>query len=168
MADEDGYSLAEVQKSLVGGEAHFRDKSDTRQKNSMIAVAQQRGGALDKVLLEVRDFANDPDSAQCSLKAINAQGKPTDVSRVALFADHLLQLSCEQPSALSLCCLSWLCTFFLIYMLELPSSFSTSEHKSRDISAEAMLPIVQRANPTMYMLAWFRSLEGNSKGRKKE
>jgi hypothetical protein len=73
MTNEDGDSLAEVQKSFVRGEAHFRDKGDTGQKNSVVAVAQQRGGALNKVLLEVGDLANDPDSAQCSLNAIDTQ-----------------------------------------------------------------------------------------------
>lgn len=53
-----------------------------------------------------------------------------------------------------------------MYMLELPSNFSTSEHRSRDISAEAIFPIVQRAKPTMYMLAWFRSLEDEESMKK--
>lgn len=63
MTDKDWDSLAEEQESLVGGEAHFRDESDSGQKNSMVAVVQQRRGALNKVLLKVRDLANDPDCA---------------------------------------------------------------------------------------------------------
>lgn len=49
--------------------------------------------------------------------------------------------------------------FLRIYVLELPISFSTSEHKSRAISDEEMLPIVHRAKPTTNMLLWFKSLE---------
>lgn len=48
--------------------------------------------------------------------------------------------------------------FFLIYVLELPSSFSTSEHRSRAISEEEMFPKVHSARPTTYILLWLRSL----------
>jgi len=71
-------------------------------------------------------------------------------------------VSVASPVELSLhvaICLSVLNTFFRIYMLELPRSFSTSEVRSRDISADAMFPKVHSASPTIYMLAWFKSLE---------
>lgn len=39
-----------------------------------------------------------------------------------------------------------------------PRSFSISLARSRDISSDAMLAKVHKANPTAYMLEWFMSL----------
>jgi hypothetical protein len=49
-------------------------------------------------------------------------------------------------------------TFFRMYVLLLPSSFSISLHRSRDISSDEILAKVQSARPTAYMLEWFMSL----------
>ena len=49
-------------------------------------------------------------------------------------------------------------TFFRIYVLLDPSSFSISFAKSRDISSDAISAKVQRARPTAYMFVWFMSL----------
>jgi hypothetical protein len=43
-------------------------------------------------------------------------------------------------------------TFFRMYVLLLPSSFSISLQRSRDISSDEMLAKVHKASPTAYML----------------
>ena len=51
-------------------------------------------------------------------------------------------------------------TFFRIYVLLDPSSFSISLARSRDISSDEMFANVQRARPTAYIFEWFMSLRG--------
>lgn len=104
MTDKDWDSLAEVQESLVGGEAHFCDEGDTGQKNSMVAVVQQRRGALNKVLLKVRDLANDPDCAQGSLEPLIYRRTSRRVKELPHFPfnrSHCLVNSCQLQSLLS-------------------------------------------------------------------
>lgn len=45
-----------------------------------------------------------------------------------------------------------------MYVLLEPNSFSTSLHKSRDISSDDMFANVHSAKPTAYMFEWFISL----------
>ena len=49
-------------------------------------------------------------------------------------------------------------TFFRMYVLLEPNSFSISFAKSRDISSEAISANVHKARPTAYMFVWFISL----------
>ena len=104
MTDKDWHSLAEVQESLVGGEAHFRDEGDTGQQNPMIAVVQQRRGALNKVLLKVRDLTNDPDCAQGSLEPLiyrKTNRYIKDLPYLPFTCSHSLINICQLQSLLS-------------------------------------------------------------------
>ncbi len=101
----------------------------------MIPVLEERLGFGDKVVDELGHAADYAQGAEGGLVGVDRAG--SELSREWGMAQR---------------------TFFRIYVLELPRSFSTSLTRSRDISSPAMLANVQSARPTAYMLEWFMSL----------
>ena len=91
----------------------------------MIPVVEKVLGFLDEMVVEIGHLSNNAKSTQGSLKKREVRQ------------------------------LNWIklrFTFFRIYVLLDPNSFSISLHKSLAISSDAMFAKVQRARPTAYIL----------------
>lgn len=99
----------------------------------MVAVREEVLGFGSKVVGEVGYFLDDPQCAQRGLE-VGVNSECTSISKLPV-------------------------TFFRMYVLLEPSSFSISLARSRDISSDAMLANVHSARPTAYMLEWFMSLD---------
>lgn len=97
----------------------------------MIPVLEERLGLGGEVVHQFGDAADDPQRAESGLGSVSTEaGKKVS------------------PGL----------TFFRMYVLLLPRSFSTSLARSRDISSDEMFAKVHSARPTAYMFEWFISL----------
>lgn len=102
----------------------------------MVAIREEVLGLCSEVVGEFGNLLDDAQSTQCGLRR-----------RV-----KSLSTGTEQYD-----------TFFRMYVLLDPRSFSISLARSRDISSDAMFAKVHNASPTAYMFEWFMSLKLVSK-----